>query len=82
MGTNDITAMRRVSAYRTTDGRVHEERNDAVRWQAQLDLRTIVDEAFIGTGIADDQLVPDIVTRLIDMSSDVTRLLRLSQKGL
>jgi hypothetical protein len=36
---------KRVSAYRTSDGRVHENRREAQMHQAELDIRGIVDAA-------------------------------------
>lgn len=80
MRTNDIKAMRRVSAYRTTDDRVHEKRNDAVRWQARLDLCALIARAIPGE--PESTFLHDIVQELINENHDVHRLLRATQKGL
>jgi hypothetical protein len=81
MTTSNIAAMRRVSAYRTTDGSVHEDRDDAVRHQAMLDLQALLIQIHAQSATQPIGMV-SLAEQLIDNHETVMRLLRLSQRGL
>lgn len=79
--TNTIQAMRRVSAYRTSDGAVHEDRDTAVRHQAHLDLQGVLIQ--IHARSATQPMPMDtLASELVYHRAAVQRLLRLTQKGL
>lgn len=58
--TTEIVALKRVSAYRSTDGKLHDTRLDATRHQARLDLASLLDMAGVH---ASDDVVDDMVGR-------------------
>jgi hypothetical protein len=73
-----IQAMRRVSAYRTSDDQIHGDRVAAVRHQARIDLRNeIISATSLEPGDADI-----LAGHLIDGGNSTIKLLRNAHKGL
>lgn len=74
----DIVAMRRVTAYRTTDGKLHDSRDEAQCRQAYLDLTAIIQEG--DTTLSTTEEAGMIADALIMQSAEVLRLLRTIDK--
>jgi hypothetical protein len=77
MSATEIVAVRRVSAYRTTDDKLHDTRPDATRHQAWLDLT-----AWLGNEI---ELTHDeagsLARRLIEEAPGEGGILDMLKKG-
>lgn len=58
----DIQSIRRVSAYKTTDGVTHDNRNVALAHQATLDLLALVSR----DNLMSHEIAAEIVARLLD----------------
>lgn len=56
MSESTIVALKRVSAYRTSDGMLHSERKAAVRHQAKLDLEAWISSQSAYASFAGDDL--------------------------
>jgi hypothetical protein len=80
MPTSNIAAMRRVSAYRTTDGTVHEDRDAAVRHQAHIDLADLLAKHIPPSD--DQRSMHDFAVELVRDADTVAKLLRLARRGL
>lgn len=75
---SDIVAMRRVTAYRTTDDKLHDSRDAATRHQAVIDLTAwLMLEAKLEHADADM-----LAEAMIEDSDTIARILRAANKGL
>ena len=73
----DIVAMRRVSAYRTTDDKLHDTRPRAIRHQAELDLA-----AWLLNHIADAEAARDLALAIIDAGRGEGSVADMIHRGL
>lgn len=75
----DIKPMRRVSAYRTSDDRLHNTRPAAIRHQAELDLT-----AWLSTRIpgGDEQDAKELAILLIDNGPGEDGIIAMIRQGL
>lgn len=72
----DIVAMRRVTAYRTSDGELHDHRPDAQKHQARLDLIQIVtDESLLNSEAA-----ADLIDAALRRAPEIIKLLRAASR--
>jgi hypothetical protein len=73
---SEIKAMRRVSAYRTSDDKLHDTRPEAVRHQARIDLCQIVEDESFASRMAAEEFVDSVLPQ----ADHIIKLLRAATK--